>query len=54
MNRFKPDCLFLSAGFDAHKKDGINAGYIALVRTPCSEQILPRYSRIRLLVVGGG
>lgn len=29
--RFRPDCIFLSAGFDAHKKDTINAGYIALV-----------------------
>lgn len=28
---FKPDMLMLSAGFDAHKKDTINAGYIALV-----------------------
>ena len=31
MGRFRPDCIFLSAGFDAHKKDTINAGYIALV-----------------------
>ncbi len=28
---FKPDMIFISAGFDAHKKDTINAGYIALV-----------------------
>ncbi len=28
---FKPDIIFISAGFDAHKKDTINAGYIALV-----------------------
>ena len=28
---FKPDVLFISAGFDAHKKDAINGGYIALV-----------------------
>lgn len=29
--QFKPDFLFISAGFDAHKKDTINGGYIALV-----------------------
>ena len=29
--RFKPDLLLISAGFDAHKKDTINGGYIALV-----------------------
>eukprot|EP00602_Paraphysomonas_sp_CaronLab_P002589 CAMPEP_0185019948 /NCGR_PEP_ID=MMETSP1103-20130426/2532_1 /TAXON_ID=36769 /ORGANISM="Paraphysomonas bandaiensis, Strain Caron Lab Isolate" /LENGTH=895 /DNA_ID=CAMNT_0027550535 /DNA_START=54 /DNA_END=2741 /DNA_ORIENTATION=- len=28
---FKPDCIFISAGFDAHKKDTINGGYISLV-----------------------
>lgn len=28
---FKPDIIMLSAGFDAHKKDTINSGYIALV-----------------------
>lgn len=28
---FRPDCIFLSAGFDAHRKDDINGGYIALV-----------------------
>jgi len=28
---FRPDCIFLSAGFDAHRKDEINGGYIALV-----------------------
>lgn len=28
---FAPDMIFISAGFDAHKKDGINGGYIALV-----------------------
>ena len=28
---FKPDLIMLSAGFDAHKKDTINSGYIALV-----------------------
>ena len=28
---FKPDCIFISAGFDAHRKDEINGGYIALV-----------------------
>eukprot|EP00595_Chromulina_sp_UTEXLB2642_P000927 CAMPEP_0196761850 /NCGR_PEP_ID=MMETSP1095-20130614/1157_1 /TAXON_ID=96789 ORGANISM="Chromulina nebulosa, Strain UTEXLB2642" /NCGR_SAMPLE_ID=MMETSP1095 /ASSEMBLY_ACC=CAM_ASM_000446 /LENGTH=426 /DNA_ID=CAMNT_0042111881 /DNA_START=1101 /DNA_END=2377 /DNA_ORIENTATION=- len=28
---FKPDAIFISAGFDAHKKDTINAGYISLV-----------------------
>ncbi len=27
---FEPDMIFISAGFDAHKKDTINAGYIAL------------------------
>jgi hypothetical protein len=27
---FGPDLIFVSAGFDAHKKDGINGGYIAL------------------------
>jgi hypothetical protein len=31
---FAPDCLFISAGFDAHKKDLINSGYIALVTAP--------------------
>ncbi len=30
--KFKPDMIFISAGFDAHKKDTINAGYISLVR----------------------
>ncbi len=29
---FRPDMIFISAGFDAHKKDTINGGYIALVR----------------------
>jgi len=29
--QFKPDFLFISAGFDAHKKDTINGGYISLV-----------------------
>jgi len=28
---FAPDLILISAGFDAHKKDTINAGYIALV-----------------------
>lgn len=28
---FQPDCIFISAGFDAHKKDLINSGYISLV-----------------------
>ena len=28
---FQPDLIFISAGFDAHKKDTINGGYIALV-----------------------
>ena len=28
---FKPDIIFISAGFDAHKRDEINGGYIALV-----------------------
>ena len=28
---FQPDIIFISAGFDAHKKDTINGGYIALV-----------------------
>lgn len=28
---FKPDMIFISAGFDAHKKDSINGGYIALL-----------------------
>lgn len=28
---FSPDIIFISAGFDAHKKDTLNAGYIALV-----------------------
>lgn len=28
---FSPDVIMLSAGFDAHKKDTINSGYIALV-----------------------
>lgn len=28
---FAPDFIFISAGFDAHKKDTINQGYIALV-----------------------
>ncbi len=28
---FEPDIIMLSAGFDAHKKDLINSGYIALV-----------------------
>ena len=27
----KPDMIFISAGFDAHKKDVINSGYISLV-----------------------
>lgn len=29
--KFKPDLIFISAGFDAHRKDTINSGYIALV-----------------------
>ncbi len=35
MLKFKPDIIFISAGFDAHKKDTINAGYIALVSCCC-------------------
>ena len=31
LEEFAPDMIFISAGFDAHKKDGINSGYIALV-----------------------
>ena len=27
---FKPDLIFVSAGFDAHRTDGINSGYIRL------------------------
>ena len=30
---FKADMIFISAGFDAHKKDLINSGYISLVST---------------------
>jgi len=29
--KFEPDIIFISAGFDAHRKDTINSGYIALV-----------------------
>ena len=29
--KFEPDMIFISAGFDAHRKDTINSGYIALV-----------------------
>ena len=28
---FRPDLILISAGFDAHKKDTINAGYISIV-----------------------
>jgi acetoin utilization deacetylase AcuC-like enzyme len=28
---FDPDMILISAGFDAHRKDGINSGYISLV-----------------------
>lgn len=28
--RFKPDIIFISAGFDAHKKDDINFRYIGI------------------------
>lgn len=28
---FKPDLILVSAGFDAHKKDSINFGYIGLL-----------------------
>ena len=31
LEEFAPDMIFISAGFDAHRKDGINSGYIALV-----------------------
>lgn len=31
LNAFAPDLIFISAGFDAHKKDSINSGYISLV-----------------------
>ena len=31
INEFSPDMIFISAGFDAHKRDDINGGYIALV-----------------------
>ena len=31
MMTFQPDMIFISAGFDAHKKDTINGGYIALL-----------------------
>lgn len=30
IDHFKPDLIMISAGFDAHRKDTINAGYIAL------------------------
>lgn len=29
--KFKPDLILVSAGFDAHKKDTINFGYIGLL-----------------------
>ncbi len=29
--KFKPDLILISAGFDAHKKDSINCGYIGLI-----------------------
>ena len=28
--RFNPDFIFISAGFDAHKKDDINHGYLGI------------------------
>ncbi len=32
---FKPDIIIVSAGFDAHRKDFMNSGYIGkLQRTP--------------------
>lgn len=31
LSAFQPDLILISAGFDAHKKDMINGGYIALV-----------------------
>jgi acetoin utilization deacetylase AcuC-like enzyme len=30
---FKPDMLFISAGFDAHAKDELNLGYLAVIET---------------------
>lgn len=29
--KFNPDLILVSAGFDAHKKDAINFGYIGLL-----------------------
>jgi acetoin utilization deacetylase AcuC-like enzyme len=36
---FKPDMLFISAGFDGHRKDTINGGYLALVSTPFTHPV---------------
>eukprot|EP01034_Spumella_vulgaris_P022232 gene22231-28346_t len=31
LTAFEPDMIFISAGFDAHRRDTINGGYIALI-----------------------
>lgn len=31
LREFDPDLIFISAGFDAHRKDDINCGYISLI-----------------------
>lgn len=58
---FRPNMIFISAGFDAHKKDGINAGYIALVEedfawvTDKLVQLANSYSQGRIVsVLEGG
>jgi acetoin utilization deacetylase AcuC-like enzyme len=28
---FDPDLIFISAGFDAHKKDTMNFGYVGMI-----------------------
>jgi acetoin utilization deacetylase AcuC-like enzyme len=28
---FKPDIIFISAGFDAHKRDNMNFGYVGMI-----------------------
>ena len=51
---FNPDLILVSAGFDAHKKDSINYGYIGLLEEDYEwiTQQLVQVCRTRMYVMG--
>merc|ERR1712238_162146 len=49
LREFDPDIIFISAGFDAHKKDSMNFGYVGMV-SPFARSVA---SHVRALEDGG-